>query len=817
MSSKTHIGGTSIAPGDLRCNVDWQAQWLMDPIFDGVEVRELINPHRKPENNGKLQNIHTLFRRLVVVDDTPIAAATLHITADDCYKLSIDGEFVGLGPAPAYAFAYPYNSWDVTRQLGRAGEHCLGVHVFYQGMHSLTFPSGDNRSGLLAQLEIEFKDGSSLRLCTDDRWRCTQVHAYEARQVLGYQTAFSEHIDLRQLPIDWDSPSYDDSDWDMPTHGPIPEAYTLMPQVTPAVDVFQTMPERIEWRGPGHYLIDFGSQLTGSTALTVTGEAGHVVEVRHGEELNADGSVRYEMRCNCTYQEFCTLSGRDRETIEFFDYKGFRYIEVLNWPGSLTDGDVWAFERHYPFPKGASQFESDNPLLNDIWRLCRNGVRVGTIDTFLDCPTREKGGFMGDGFVTGMSHLILTGDARILRKFLTDVASTSRYCSGLHSTAPNYVNGELAEYSLLWPVLLEHYYQWTGDRAFVQRMMPVLEGLIRYYADYENDDGLLADVYSHATGRYSVLVDWPNNLRDGYDDPYLMGGRTESGDPQGVVNTMVQGFYVCALRSAHHLAKVADDCAVMQLVQGRSERVSAAVLGQLRDSATSLFVDRNGSSHSALHANVTPMMAGILPQSQRQAVVQFIREKRLSCGVYFSFFVLKALCDVGEHELAYDLITSRDLHSWHSMLEAGATTCMEAWAPGLKWNTSWCHPWSSAPIYMVTHCLMGLGPATPGWSTVRFAPRPPAELPSAAIQLTTPMGRVHARYERDGRDVTYHLQVPEACRVACTFDRSVGRVVVDGSEVSTHCEISEMGVLSVALVDALAGGSHTLVTTTGAG
>ena len=35
-------------------------------------------------------------------------------------------------------------------------------------------------------------------------------------------------------------------------------------------------------------------------------------------------------------------------------------------------------------------------------------------------------------------------------------------------------------------------------------------------------------------------------------------------------------------------------------------------------------------------------------------------------------------------QLAYDLMT-RDLHSWNSMLEAGATTCMEAWAPDLKW------------------------------------------------------------------------------------------------------------------------------------
>jgi alpha-L-rhamnosidase len=194
-------------------------------------------------------------------------------------------------------------------------------------------------------------------------------------------------------------------------------------------------------------------------AFIVTGRAGHEVEIRHGEELEAPQTVHYDMRCNCTYQEFCTLRGRPDELLTFFDYKGFRYVEVLGWPEELTADRVWAHERHYPFDEAASAFGSSNPLLNVVWVLCRNGVRVGTLDTYLDCPTREKGGFLGDGFVTGISHLAASGDGRVLRKFLKDVAPTQRYSPGLLSTAPDYVKGELAEYSLLWPVLLEYYYR----------------------------------------------------------------------------------------------------------------------------------------------------------------------------------------------------------------------------------------------------------------------------------------------------------------------------------------------------------------------
>jgi alpha-L-rhamnosidase len=561
------------------------------------------------------------------------------------------------------------------------------------------------------------------------------------------------------------------------------DGFSTVPQPTPPLAVSTCLPDKIVRLGEGHYFIDFGSEIAASTVFRVSGAKGHEVEIRHGEELLEPNRVRYDMRCNCLYQEFCTLSGRHDEVLEFYDYKGFRYVEVLNWPEELTPDRVWAHQRHYPFPEDASYFHSSDSLLNAIWALCRNGARVGTLDSYLDCPTREKGGFMGDGYVTGISHLISTGDTRILPKFLQDVADTRRFCPGLLSTAPNYINGELAEYSLLWPVLLAYYYRWSGDQEFVRDMMPVLKGLLTYYADYENSDGLLQDVFSKTTGRYSVLVDWPTNLRDGYDDPYLMGARTVEDDPSGVVNTMVQGFYVCALNASGFLAREVGDADIVGMVTGRIARISLALPDQLRDPVTGLFVDRNDSSHSSLHANVTPLMAGVLDGDEKACIVDFISQKRLSCGVYFSFFVLQSLYAAGEYELAYDLMTSHDLHAWHSMLEAGATTCMEAWTPDLKWNTSWCHPWSSAPINMIAHELMGLTPLTPGWKTIRFAPRLPRRLREATIRLTIPNGVIAAHFQRDREFVIYSFTVPEGCSLFCDFGPGVQSATAEGHPV----------------------------------
>ncbi len=817
---RERIGGACIDPADPRSRVVWQARWLQDPVFEGLPYRECVHPDRRPENDGEIQNVHTFFRRAFFLEARAIRAARLYCTADDCYKLYVNGVFVGTGPAPAYPARFPYNAWDVTPFLRSGEQNAIGLHAFYHGMHSLTYPSGDNLQGALVQLEIEFDDqapgtAATVVLVSDQQWRFLRTDAYACSHVFGYQTSFAEDIDLRKLPRGWSRPEFDDSDWQTPLAGDVPSRYQLVPQGTPAVDVFKRHPVRIVRKGDGHYFIDFGSELAGSTVFMVSGPAGHTVEIRHGEELFEADTVRYDMRCNCRYQEFCTLSGQPDEELEFFDYKGFRYVEVLQWPEPMTPERVWALERHYPFPESASRFESSNHLLNDIWKVCRNGVRVGTMDTYLDCPTREKGGFMGDGFITGMSHLILTGDARILRKFLLDMASTQDYCPGLHSTGLNYVNGELAEYSLLWPVLLEYYYEWTGDLEFVREMMPVMQTLLAYYSTHVNESGVLQNVMSPLTGSYPVLVDWPENLRDGYDDPYLQHSDHWPEPREVVVNTMLQGFYSYALQAAGRLSHAAGATSITDWLKGRVGRLHAAMREQLLDPHTGYFVDRNASSHSSLHANVMPLLSGMLTPAERARAVELIRAKRLRCGVYFSYFVLKALCDAGEHDLGYDIMTSDDLHSWHSMLEAGATTCMEAWAPDLKWNTSWCHPWSSAPIPLVAHEIMGLRPATPGWTQIRFAPRPPADLRFAELTMTVPKGTVSASFVREGNEVTYRLRVPEGCATVCEFAGSDTLVTLDGATQPCRTSRDQRGIPCTELVAQIRSGEHVIITRSG--
>lgn len=725
------------------------AQWIQDPVFQGVEPadiyhREKVDP---PEVDGP-KNVHTLLRKEITLREKPVSAL-LAITGDDYYKFYANGRYVVQGPEPGYPFAHPFYWLEIVDYL-KSGANCLGAHAYYQGLNNRVWNSGDNRAGFMLALTVKYADGSEERFVTDTTWKCHPLEAFPTGETTGYKTQFLENIDLRKMPAGWRETGFDDSGWGAPitpaatwTDSPSP-AHAFVKQITRPLQITRTEPVEKKALGPNDYFYDFGHEIVGCTRVRVQGEAGGSLTVRHGEELTEDGRVRYEMRCNCTYEEKPVLSGGE-DLIEFYDYRAFRYLEVL---GAPEEPEVWVDVQHHPFDPERAVLESDNELLEDIWKLCRTGVQMGSQGGFLDCPSREKGQYLGDAVITARSHMWLTADPSLTKKALYNFCNSRRIHEGLMAVAPGSFMQEIAEYSLQYPLMLAAYYRHSGDRAFTEAIIDtVFDGLYGYFAGFENEHGLLHNITKDE--EKWVLVDWPKNLRDGYDYDYA----------KGKANTVLNAFYYGALRCA------ADLCEQLgrdgSAYAAKAERVAAGFASQLAGPATGLYVDAPGSEHSALHANAIPLFFGLTAGADKDAMLELIRERRLSCGVYIASYVIEACFRNGAPELGYALITSSDEHSWHEMLSHGATACMEAWGPDQKWNTSWCHPWSSSPVYLLAEHVLGLSPAQPGWETVRFAPTPIEGLPP--IQLTVPHahGAITVRHvPGEGYAITLPTDVP---------------------------------------------------------
>jgi len=761
------------------------AEWIRDPRFLDQPILEVFEVQQKGEKSTELKNIHTYFRKEFKLAERP-ASARLCFSADDYAKLYLNGRLAEQGPEPAYPFAQPYYQVDVTDML-REGLNCLAVHAYYHGLVCRAFNSADNRSGLILKLDMTLCDGSRQTVVSDGTWKCFASQTFSSDRTFGYATQFNENIDLTKEPAAWRRIQFDTAAWSAPLVQR--QDHTFVEQVTPPLQRWRAEPVTCEKKSPGRWFIDFGTEIVGHTRIRVKGPRGHVMTVWHGEELSepenrfqlpakepgraetgadADDSelgpktVRHDMRCNCDYVDTITLSGSD-DLVEFYDYRGFRYIELIDVPGKP---EVWVEVRHHPFDWSASRLASSSRTLNRIWEISKRGVQMGCQGVVVDCPTREKGQYTGDTYMTVLSHLLLTADGTLTKKAITDYQLSQKFDPGMLCVAPGGFWQELAEWSLVWPIMLEYYYRITGDQRLVVEMVDAgaLETLMDWFRQLENQDGLLEGVDKHKW----VLVDWPANLRGGYDYEGTKNG----------VNTVVNAFYYGSLRSAAELMRTASRDG--SSLDRRADRLREAMNKRLLNAEKGVYIDGiheegTPSPKASLHASAFPLHFGVAHKAQAARIVELIRRERLNCGIYAAPYVLSGLWNVGEGHLAYELLTSKDKHSWHEMLKSGATTSMEAWAPELKWNTSWCHPAGGTPIWLIVERLMGLRPAEPGFRTLRVSPQLPEDLDWIELRFPTAAGTVEARYEK-GKG--YRLIVPEDMRVIDDTPQSIELTVI---------------------------------------
>lgn len=709
-------------------NKQWEAEWIADAAFIGLQPIDLFHkemePKELPDHREDLKNLHMLARKTWVLEEA-FTDAILDITADDYYKVYINGQFVGQGPAQGNYFHYYYNRFDITPYL-RKGNNVIAVHVYYQGLICRSYNSGDYRQGLIAEVSVD----GQLVAKTDDTWKVTRNKAYVSGEIIGYNTQYLEHIDNRLQPVGWQELDYQAADW---THASVHAAddHQLQLQPTPPLAVYTVKPVKVTSLAEGSYVLDFGGELTGQFQMRAQGKEGQQIELRCGEELLDNERVRYEMRCNCTYQEQWTLSGGN-DVLDMYDYKAFRYVEVLADSGIHVDTDSFAaVVRHYPLNEEACSFESSDSMLNAIWEICTNGLKFGSQENYVDCPSREKGQYLGDNTVITHAHTYVSGDLRLFRKSLVDFALLSSHvCPGIMAVAPGHFMQEIADFSFQWPIQLLEYYKQSGDEAFLREMYPVAEGMLRHFIAYQREDGLLA----HVTDKWN-LVDWPEGMRDEYDFPLT---RPVGEGCHNVVNAFYYGARV-AVRQIRSILQIKDTDDLDSFKQ--------AFRQVFWNEQTRLFVDAEGSKHSSLHANALPLLFGLVDTEEHQAVIELLRSKRLNCGVYMAYFLLKALAAAGEHALVYDLIRSEELHSWGNMVKEGATTCFEAWSKDLKWNTSLCHPWASAPIPLLIEEIIGIKPAAAGWKEVSFNPHIPDTLDWLQISFEVPAGTIRFEHK----------------------------------------------------------------------
>lgn len=624
-----------------------------------------------PNATEKYADKHVLFRKKFNAGGD-LFKAVLKITADDYFKLYINGEFVTQGPPPSYPQAYYYMELPVGRFL-RSGENVIAVHTLYQGLINRVWVSGDNRESLWAELVVN----GEVILATDESWKCKISSAYEPMAIVGYDTQYMELFDSCSEDVGFEKENIDDSKWQNAKIKKYND-YNLIKSPIKPLEIYEVEPKTIRKTENG-YFCDFGQEAIGYLVVTAKGKKSDEIIIRQGEELNDDGSVRFELRSNCRYEEKWILSGGE-DTLDQFDYKGFRFAELIV-PETAEIISVKFRVRHYPF-KQKAVYKSINADFDDIIKLCVNTIKYGTQEIIPDCPTREKGSYLGDFCISGRAQALLTGDTTFLKKTILDFCRTSFICKGLMSVATSSFMQEIADYGLIFPSLVLWTYKFDGDIDFLKSVEPTLKGMCEYFASFDRGDGLIEKLY----GQWN-LVDWPANLRDGYDFPLT---KPISDDVHNALNALWIGF----LKAMNEIEVVCGNEKVAE-----TDEVIRSFYKAFYNDETGLFCDSESKTHSAVHSNIFPLLFGIYGKDEelKKRLVKMIYDKKLnSMGVYMAYFALAALVENGERDKAIEL--TLDKNAWLNMIKEGATTTFEAWGKEQKWNTSLFHPWAVAPL-----------------------------------------------------------------------------------------------------------------------
>eukprot|EP00658_Telonema_sp_P-2_P008403 TRINITY_DN13167_c0_g1_i4.p1 TRINITY_DN13167_c0_g1~~TRINITY_DN13167_c0_g1_i4.p1 ORF type:complete len:516 (+),score=86.28 TRINITY_DN13167_c0_g1_i4:134-1681(+) len=276
-------------------------------------------------------------------------------------------------------------------------------------------------------------------------------------------------------------------------------------------------------------------------------------------------------------------------------------------PSLVTLVSLSAWVVKYPYFEQDSAFDTSNPMLNKVWALCENTLRVTSLDTATDSNTRERLPYEADGIITGNSRLALQRE----------------YTWPRHSWTHNLWNPTWPTEWRQTATLLGHTdYKHTGSLELFETFGQVMEDQSQIkcvnsttkLVDFSKCARQTGGLGAGSEAQLRDIVDWPSNSRDGY--------------VLGPTNTVVNAYFIHNVRQLSQLFSISGDHAKAAELSAQANQSETALNMLAVDPSSTLYadgVDVHGRpvNHTAWHASVFPAAFGLLPPSRWEAALRF--------------------------------------------------------------------------------------------------------------------------------------------------------------------------------------------------
>lgn len=739
---------------------DWSGQWLNDgranPGVDAAFYAEDPAP---------------CFRKEFLLT-RPVRRARLHITGLGYYEASINGRRVGdqvLDPGwTKYDRRVFYSTFDVTEQLNR-GDNCIGVMLgngWYNplplrmwGHLNLREHLTIGRPRFIAQLNIEFADGSAQSVVSDPSWKVRDGP-------IRFNSIYSGEIyDARLEQQGWDRPGIDDTAWRTPgcaaeTIGPLQAQPQPPIRITERIAAVRVLQPR-----PGVFIYDLGQNFAGWASIRFQAPlpTGTTIVMRYGELLHpaippaADGTLNpltsvcgqiKGQRMNelgveesvggpgappiAWQSDTYIAKGAAGETYTpRFTFHGFRYVEVTGLPDPLPLEAVTGLRLNADVANAGS-FACSNERLNQIQQMCRRTFLSNLFSVQSDCPHRERFGYGGDIVATSEALMLNFDMSTFYAKAVQDWADSALPDGMLTDTAP-FVGIQYCGvgWAMTHPLLLSQLHSYYGNER------------------------LVAEQYDTAK-RWLLLV------AGAHPDGLIKEGL---GDHEGLepapAGPMVTPLYIQSARMLAGLARLLHHQDDAEKFEALAQASRLAYQQNFLDTTTGKVGPGSQASQSiALFCNL------VAEQDQdkvRSVLIENIRQRNghLSTGIIGTKCMLDVLSRAGRADVAYGIVNQPSVPGWGWMLENGATTLWEHWEQSDN-TFSHNHPMFGSVSQWFFNWLGGVQPdsAAAGCDQIVIRPQAVPDLNWVRCSYMSARGRVTSDWTREGAALQLNVGIP---------------------------------------------------------
>ncbi len=732
---------------------NWQGSWISD-------------------NKGIAVNPAPYFRHTFKVAKQ-IRSARAYIAVAGLYELYINGQKIGnhrLDPMyTRFDRRTLYVTYDVTAQL-QNGKNAIGVLLgngWYNHQSTAVWyfhqAPWRGRPTFCMDLRIIYTDGSVETVSSNTQWKTS------LSPVVFNSIYTAEHYDARKEQPGWNTPNFIDTAWKQVINRSAPSQNIVAQSMQPIRNVEEIAAKSITKIDNNLWVFDIGRNISGVSKITVKGDSGTVIRLKHAERLNKNGHVD-QSNIDLHYRptddkdpfqtDIFILSGKGEETfMPKFNYKGFQYVEVSSSkPVELNKESLKAYFMHSDVtPIGT--VTSSNKTINQIWSATNNSYLSNLFGYPTDCPQREKNGWTGDAHIASETGLYNFDAITIYEKWLADHRDEQQPNGVLPSIIPTGGWG----------------YEWGNGPDWTSTIAIIPWNIYLFYGDSK----LLAD-------SYTSIEKYVNHIDELYPTGLTTWGLGDWVPVKSVspVELTSSVYYYTDVSILAKAAKILGKQADFVKYSALANKIKNAINTKYLNTETGIYGKGLQTELSV------PLYWDVVPQNLKSKVAANLAQRvaadnyHLDVGILGAKAILSALSNDGYPDVAYKIASQETFPSWGWWMVNGATTLYENWKIDAKSDISLNHIMFGEIGAWLYKGIAGIhtDPDHPGFKNILLQPHFVAGLNEFTATHDGPYGKIISSWQRTGQGITYRVTVP--ANSTATITLPAGKTYLGGKLIA---------------------------------